>query len=34
MTTKLDTKNENMSQNNKHISNPTDPKRVNISRNK
>lgn len=34
MTTKLDTKNENMSQNNKHISNPTDPKRGNISRNK
>lgn len=34
MTTKIDTKNENMGQNNKHISNPTDPKGTNISRNK
>ena len=34
MTTKLNTKNENMDQNNIHISNPTNPKGKNISRNK
>lgn len=34
MTTKIDTKNENMGQNNKHISNPTNPKGNNTSRNK